>query len=389
MKKLINVAWLCGALAFGAHATQAATFETVYQFSGSDGSFPAGPLVVGPSGTLYGTTYEGGSGGGGTIFSLDPATGDLTTLYAFSKSGGGGNGPVGGLVLEGENLFGVTEVGGAASCSNGCGTVFELNIKTGNFTTLYAFSGLTDGSQPEGRLRFDKTRTILYGTTLRGGNTVACGAFGCGTVFELVPKTKIFNTLHQFSDDALPDTGLTVDSTGLIYGVTTAGGQHGSGTLFVLDPVSQAYDELHQFNYHVDGSDSLSDLLLKKGLLYGTTATGGPSSSSDGTVFVFDIATRNFSTLYSLNGNPDGLSPQGLLVAGKHNLIYGAANQGGASGAGTIFSLNTKTLAYNLVYAFKGGADGALPGAGLAIDKSGVLWGVTSYQHGTIFKITP
>jgi uncharacterized repeat protein (TIGR03803 family) len=46
-----------------------------------------------------------------------------------------------------------------------------------------------------------------------------------------------------------------------------------------------------------------------------------------------------------------------------------------------------------ILYSFKGGEDGALPAAGLTVDKTGALYGTTqsggTKNHGTVFKLTP
>lgn len=44
------------------------TFSTLFLFHGTNGSNPMGTLTLGPDGNLYGTTSQGGPGGGGTIF---------------------------------------------------------------------------------------------------------------------------------------------------------------------------------------------------------------------------------------------------------------------------------------------------------------------------------
>ena len=51
-------------------------FKTLYAFNGyvnsGDGTQPTTPLVIGPGGVLYGTTYSGGISNNGTVF-VSPA----------------------------------------------------------------------------------------------------------------------------------------------------------------------------------------------------------------------------------------------------------------------------------------------------------------------------
>ena len=65
---------------------------------------------------------------------------------------------------------------------------------------------------------------------------------------------------------------------------------------------------------------------------------------------------------------------------------------GGAFGYGTVFMLNNSGQLTTL-HSFTGGDDGASPFAGLVLDGTGNLWGVTtnggSSGSGTLFEITP
>jgi len=119
--------------------------ETVlHSFSGSDGAAPSAPeagLIMDTLGNLYGTTFDGGTSSYGTVFELRPPTSVVTTwtetvLHSFSGSPADGEYPVG-LIMNGNNLYGTTYEGGAI----GGGTVFELSLATGVETVLYSFDG--------------------------------------------------------------------------------------------------------------------------------------------------------------------------------------------------------------------------------------------------------
>ena len=89
----------------------------------NDGEYPVSELVIGKDLALYGTTYEGGANGYGTVFKLTPpASGTYwneTVLYSFGDGNDGGY-PKAGLIVDKQGvLYGTTYEGG----SSGYGTV--------------------------------------------------------------------------------------------------------------------------------------------------------------------------------------------------------------------------------------------------------------------------
>jgi uncharacterized repeat protein (TIGR03803 family) len=95
------------------------SYKVLYDFSAlslADGRNPSG-LIMDSSGNLYGTTLLGGASGKGTVFELaKDGSGNYseTILYNFLSSGGDGNDPRAGLIMDSSgNLYGTTYQGGA------------------------------------------------------------------------------------------------------------------------------------------------------------------------------------------------------------------------------------------------------------------------------------
>lgn len=209
--------------------TPAGTLATLYNFCAQrrclDGSLPKGTLIQATDGNLYGTTYEGGSNGYGTVFKISPA-GQLTTLHSFALDANGFY-PDAGLIQASNGLFyGTTQAGNSASE----GTVFEID-STGNFSSLYSFcteGGCPDGRTPQAAL-IQANDGNLYGTTWYGGANS-----GTGTIFEITLAGQL-TTLHSFDGtDGVNPNGLLQSTNGILYGTTAGGGNGGGGTIFSL-----------------------------------------------------------------------------------------------------------------------------------------------------------
>lgn len=155
---------------------------------GADGYGPIGPLVRDAGGNLYGVATSGGEYDCGLVFKLDPA-GKETVLHQFDEQAGDGCWPGAGLMRDtAGNFYGTTIQGG----SGGYGTVFKLD-PSGNETILHSFAGGGGGAYPLAVLFLD-TAGNFYGTASAGGDT-SCNrrAYvpGCGIVFKLTRSSKL------------------------------------------------------------------------------------------------------------------------------------------------------------------------------------------------------
>jgi uncharacterized repeat protein (TIGR03803 family) len=313
------------------------------------------------NGNVYGTTLQGGQYLDGTVFELRSSD-SFGTLHTFA-GGNDGDLPEGGVTLgSGENLYGTTAEGGGTDCDGyGCGIIYKLTT-SGTETVLYRFTGGTDGAYPEARPVLD-TSGNLYGTAAGGGN-LNCSASegfgeGCGTVWKLDTSGN-FTVLYSFTggtDGATPSIGLTMDSSGNLYGVAFNGGDlscsppYGCGTVFEISS-SGNFTVLHAFTGGPNDGQWPDATLLRDpaGNLYGTTGFGGDLSCTlyegypgCGAVFMLN-SSGNETILHAFaGGTTDGISPLGGLVSNGKGTLYGATLYGGTFfSGGTIFQIQTQ-----------------------------------------------
>ena len=374
-----------------------------------DGISPSGTLVFDTAGNLYGTTFEGGANGEGTVYELSPSAGGGWTqkvLHSFTDNGVDGIVPTAGLILDASgNLYGTTTNGGAHIC----GTVFELKPSAhGNWTEkiLYSFTCDNASEGSSGNLIFDAAGN-LYGTTYGGGT------YNHGSVFELSPLPGggwVEKTLHSFNNNGTDGYYLSapvvMDAAGDLYGTTGDGGTYNYGIVFQLKPTSGrgwAEKILHNFNNNgTDGYNSFRSngvVLDAAGNLYGATFYGG--ASQQGVVFELrpsagGVWSEKILHAFVVNGT-DGEGPTGGLLLGSSGKLYGITEFGGSHGIGTLFEMTPApggNWQESLVYTFNGEGIGAyFPNGGLVTDSSGNLYGTSqgggAYAAGTVFEMKP
>ena len=330
------------------------TFQTLVDFTGSNGTMPVSALTLDAFGHLYGTAEAGGPSGDGLVFQLSGAGHHhFTSLTSFS--GANGANPIGGLALYSPgqyhvpgypyfagSLFGTTSVGGA----NGNGTVFKLSGPgRTTLTTLVSFTAGVNGARPGSTLVADAVGH-LFGTTFTGGP----GSYG--TVFELSGQDhQTLTTLAAFdgTNGANPQGGLTLDAEGNLYGTTSAGGPGFGGTIFELaGPSHRKLVTLATFGSNdPNGAVPQGTLLVDAaGNLYGTT-NGGADEFGDGAflgaVFKLSADHKTMTPLHTFTGQGDGDIPQAGLTVDAAGNLYGTTTSGGAggdTGGGTVFEIS-------------------------------------------------
>lgn len=245
--------------------TPGGVFTTLYTFSpttggiNSDGATPYSRLMQASDGNFYGTTYSGGTYGGGTVYRITPA-GVLASLYSFGTVGGvgdsnvDGRNPFAGLIEDTDhNLYGGTPNGGGV---HDLGTLFRITLG-GELTTLHQFNPSTNltlsfAVSPASITlgQFANLTWSLAGTiasegggpkqTLllgKDGNFYGFGgevSSGADSVFQMTPAGVFTTILPPPSGETEPNS-LLQTGDGKFYGTNYYGGSAGNyGSVFEL-----------------------------------------------------------------------------------------------------------------------------------------------------------
>ena len=266
-------------------------FTTLASFNGTNGDVPYAGLVQGPDDSFYGTTYNGGSSGNGTLYKLSGTA--LTTLVNFT--GANGANPIGALTFGNDGgLYGTTYKGG----SSGYGTIFEVILPSGSLTTLINLTG-TNGENPWAGLILG-TDGSFYGVTGFGG------VYGQGTAFKLTfTYTYVhshligawaLSTLMNFSgqDGTTPFATLCPAIDGNFYGTTISGGLANNGTIYQIFGPPFCYGASISATAN---STTTITLPYTDPTGMGIDRVGFPSSSAHGTVTVVPGSITELGTL--------------------------------------------------------------------------------------------
>lgn len=282
----------------------------------TDGGNPSGGLVRGKDGNLYGTTEGGGTNGGGTVFKLT-SSGIFSVLRHLTTTTDGGI-PKGTLALAtgtDSALYGTTYNGG----TNGGGTVFRITLK-GDFKVLRHFVNATDGDHSDAGLVFKDSvfygitgnssrfykinpngfftviKSLVYGSdggyplgnmivgkdgqlyaTLSSGGTYSKGVVLKITTGGTITRLRQFNGT---TDGGLPRGSLVQTADSSVYGTTFSGGANNVGVIFKISKTG-SFSVVKNFNMAADGGNSLSGLLVAPAVNLAATQQTGLTTNED------------------------------------------------------------------------------------------------------------
>lgn len=161
---------------------------------------------------------------------------------------------------------------------------------------------------------------------------------------------------------------------------------------------AQTFQTLYTFPGGQDGQYPWSLIFTPNGTLIGT-ATDSVCQCS----IIFSLSPEEKETvLLQFEHNPEleGATPEGYVLSSNANVLYGDASYGGNYegacqyfGCGEVFGVDLGTGKGRLLHQFTQSPDGAYPGANLAIDPAGNIYGLTSSggidYNGTVFEMSP
>ncbi|HEY3638178.1 MAG TPA: choice-of-anchor tandem repeat GloVer-containing protein [Rhizomicrobium sp.] len=211
-----------------------------------------------------------------------------------------------------------------------------------------------------------------------------------------------YTILYSFAggpDGSYPAGEIAEDRKGNLFGTTNSGGagcrkhgtNHDCGIIFELSaetekPKRDKESIVYEFQKHAD--NPLAGVIINKsGSLFGSVSYGGINNCYRGCGAVYKRgSTGRFSILYAFKGGSDGAYPESELFMDASGNIFGTTSAGGDTGCsidvepgcGIVYELSPAGIE-TVLHKFSGVAngDGAVSNSGLIGDASGNLYGTT------------
>jgi len=296
-------------------------------------------------------------------------TASESVIYSYTQT------PQSGLIqaLDG-NFYGVNAT---------ADSIYKLT-PAGVYSTVYQFTGKTDGEGPVGITQGPDGN--FYGVTSGGGSYLECGTTekpaGCGTFFKVTPAGTL-TTFYNFCDPeycpaSQPNSNLVLGSDGNFYGTTA------TWQVFKVTPsgiLSILYD-LTTGIYNVYTGEPTGDILqASDGNFYLTTSgqtTAGTLVQITPAGFA-TILTSAFCNSDCTAGQPS--TPEIGLIQGTDGDLYGTSSGGTASGDGSASGMMTTLVTFCSVDCV-----GDVPPGGLVQAGDGNYYGLAG---DAVFQLTP
>ena len=206
---------------------------------------------------------------------------------------------------------------------------------------------------------------------------------GLAVASPAIARSDKFQTIYTFGsvpNDGVAPAAPLISVKGVLYGTTAFGGPVNSGTVYTIDPATGK----EAIVTNSLGGAAYAPVTFYKHNLYGTTTYADA-------IFGVDLKTKHVMKLYSFpdGGDDQPAQPNGLTEF--NGTLFGTTFEGGRLGCGDVFSFDPVNDVLSILHKFTCGG-GQYPTGDLAIYK-GLLYGVTlsggAGQAGTIFSVDP
>jgi uncharacterized repeat protein (TIGR03803 family) len=350
-------------------------YATLKFFSGSatdGGSILGCPLVMG-GGVISGASRGGGGGRDGVIFSLGVDGSNFSVVRHLGA-------PFGGTMMtpvaEASDgyLYGTGMLGGV----NGEGTVFKVKKDGTDLRVIRHFA--INESPSYAQSVFQASDGKLY---------AACDK----QVYRMNLDGTDLTILRSFVADGAPGTIIEA-SDGVLYGTASGVDMSNVGHIFKMNKDGTSYVVLRSFTGGAsDGKWPYSGVVEGPGgFLYGTTVAGGPADL--GSIFRVAKDGSSYTVLkFFTAATTDGASPWSAPLVGSDGQIYGVTTVGGSANFGAIYKLAPDGSGFTVLHSFLGAAngDGSAPNYGGLTERGGQLYGITAgggtFTRGTIYRL--
>lgn len=349
--------------------------ETIFEPK-AKGASPSGRLLEVSNGVYYGLTADGGSLDAGVLFEYDMNTGVYLEKYEFDYDDGAG--PLGSLIKASNGkLYGLTEEGGI----NNDGVIFEYDYVNDIYTKKIDLKFSTLGNQPATSF-FEASNGKLYGLVGNGGVDAS------GAIIEYDPLTNVAVRKADFINavNGRIPYGRLIERNGKLYGTTTTGGPNDGGTLFGYDLVTAALSTIIDFN--TNASSRGTPMIASNGKMYGITAFSGTSSAGEMYEYDFNTSTVSYVAQFSDYGIKRGV---GDLVESSPGKLLGKCEGSGANTYGAIFEYDFNTSTLVLKASFETGSSGGYES--FIVGSDGNMYGLNPYGGtaftGVLYRFNP
>lgn len=281
---------------------RAAGFEELYRFP-RFGTVPNG-IVRAPTGHFYGVTNAGGLSGLGTLFRISMVTSKVETLANFG--GLAGREPLPQIVADAAgNVYGLSDFGS---------TVWHWNEAT--------------GLRAVGNLYKAKLAGAITGLTMdSGGGLIGTAEAGgqqeLGVLWRWHPTTGA-QRLGEFTavtTGRTTKTRVAIDSEGAIYGCSDASSDE---MILWRWKSSMGFEKLATLSTNDYGQGNLGLTIDSSGQVWGDTMTGGPQH--DGTLWRWSQAA-GLEKLGDFNLTNSGQGAESPVAFGPEGAAYGISSQ--------------------------------------------------------------